>query len=242
MVLKVANKRSYGGLPFLLRRAVRVCFSPLGTPRIMICCQKDLTQPMEEVKGKVDVNVCQASESDIGQLEMLVSENLRQEIGHERYTRYFRLGVRGTILDRFQLGQKCFLGKIGTEIVHYNWIFFNWEESVSGRFIHLKEDEALMDDAFTVERWRGKAIHTVVHNRMLLFLKQNGYRRAYTLVGAFNNASQKTHHRLGWDLTGMMLVFIRRRSRKAWIWRIKGNLEPFVYEKIPSGKDWLTME
>ena len=131
------------------------------------------------------------------------------------------------------------MGKIGSEIVHYNWIFFHWEESVAGtgRFIYLKDDEALCNDACTVEDWRGKGVHTAVHNQMLSFLKKAGYRRAYTVVRTDNKSSQKTHHRLGWENCGTMLFFIPHGAEKAWIWRVRGTLGPFIGEQIPGHEE-----
>lgn len=232
---RVVETLRYDGFPALLWRAIKVCLFRLGNPGMVNLCQKDLTQPMEEVKAKVELTVCQASQSDIDQLATLVSIRYGPTKNLEWYS---KLGIRDTILQRFRWGHKCFVGKIGPEIVHYNWIFFRWGESIPGEgcFIHLKDDEALMDDSFTVERWRGRGIHTAVHNGMLLFLQQKGYRRAYTIVGINNKSSKKTHNRIGWEFSGTMLYFIPRGNKKVRIWRIKGILEPFIYERTPSSK------
>jgi hypothetical protein len=222
----------YKGFRAMLWKALRTYLTPLGQLGLESLCQKDLTQPLGVVRAKADITVCIATEADIDQLVTLVAGLWGPTGGRGPYT---ELGIRGTILDRFRRGQKCFVGKIGREIVHYNWIGFDWEETIAGtgRFIRLRDDEAVCHDGLTVEAWRGRAIHTAVHNQMLLFLKETGYRRAYTVVGTLDPASQKTHHRLDWQFSGTMLCFIPHGAGKARIWRIRGTLDPFVYRKKP---------
>ena len=222
----------YNGFGAMLWEALEPFLSPFGKLGLESLCRKNLTQPLGEVSARADITVCTATNADIEQLVTLVA-------GHWGHTGdlgpYTKLGIRGTILDRFRRGQKCFLSKIGREIVHYNWIGFHWEETISGtgRFIRLRDDEAVCHDGLTVEAWRGKAIHTAVHNQMLLFLKEAGYRTAYTVVGTLYRSSYITHHRLDWQFSGVMLYFISHRTGKAWICRIRGTLEPFVYRKKP---------
>ncbi len=222
----------YEGLHILLWRTVKMCLSPLGSLRLATFYQKDLTQPLREIRARVELTLTEATESDIEELVPLV----RRRYGpSEDLGPYQKLGIRDTILRRFRRGQRCFVGKIGTQIVHYNWISFHWEESVvgTGCFIHLKDDEALCNDGFTVEACRGLNIHAAVNNQMLLFLQRAGYRRAYTVVATDYKSSGKALHRVGWESSGTMLYFIPRRSEKAWIRRIKGTLDPFVERQVP---------
>jgi len=211
---------------------MRTWLSPLGLLDVLSFYQKDLTQPLVEIRAKVDVTIGQATESDIDELAALVKRRYGPGKNMDWYSKQ---GIRDTILQRFRRGCKCFVGRIGTEIVHYNWIFFHWEETDPGAgfFTRLKEDEALCNDAFTVEGWRGRAIHTVSNSKMCLFLKQAGYRMAYT-VGGSNQSSLKTLHRVGWVHSGTMLYFIPRGAEKAWIWRINGALDPFVEQRTPA--------
>ncbi|NIM98114.1 MAG: hypothetical protein GTO24_08565 [candidate division Zixibacteria bacterium] len=225
----------YEGLQSVVWRMVVMCLSPFGFLRLVTFYQKDLTQPLKEIQAKVEITVGQANESDVDQLATLVARRYgpSKDLGPHKYK---KLGIQGTILNRFRRGHRCFVGKIGSDIIHYNWIFFGWEELLGGvgRFIRLRNDEAFCDDAYTEEAWRGRAIHTVVQNQMLLFLQKAGYRRAYTIVGIDKKSALKTHHRLGWEPSGTMLCFTPRGAKKAWIWRIKGTLDPFVGESIPA--------
>ncbi len=220
----------YEGFHLLLWRLLKVCLLPFGYLGFAIFYQRDLKKPIQEIRAKVNLTVSQAGKSEIDQLSMLVAMRYGPAKNMEWYS---RLGIRETILDRFCRGQICFVGKIGTQIVHYNWIFFNSEESVpgTGYFIRLNEDEALMNDTFTVETLRGKGIHGAIHSQMLLFLQGAGYRRVYT-IGGSNKSSRKPLIRVMWKLSGIMLYFIPRGDNRAWIYRIKGTLRPFMNRQI----------
>jgi len=228
---QVIKTLRYDGLPSLFWRITKVCLSPLGSLGLRNLYQKDLGLPLKNIQTKGELTITQATQSDIEQLAVLVARRYSPAKDLEWYS---HLGIRHTILERFEQGQRCFVGKIGKEIVHYNWIFFHTQESVpgTGRFIHLRDNEALMDDAYTSEGWRGKAIHTAVHNQMLWFLKQAGYRKVYTGAGAANKSSQKTHHRLGWELCGTMLIFIPRGAKQAWVWPIRGTTNRFMEHEV----------
>jgi hypothetical protein len=223
----------YEGPQYVFLRMMPFLVSPLGSLGILNFFQKDLTEPLRGIRTNMNLVVSQATESDIEELTTLVKKRYAHSTNLEWYS---KLGIRDTILQRFGRGCKCFIGKIGKEIVHYNWVFFHWEETEpgTGRFIHLKNDEALCNDGFTPEEWRGKSIHAAVNNQMLRFLKQTGYRKAYTVVGLQSRSSQKAIHRIGWIYSGTMLYFIPRRSERAWIWRMKGSVDPFVTEYIPN--------
>jgi len=221
----------YEGFPFLVWHILKFCLRPLGHLGNATFYQIDLTQPIPEIPAKVDLTIGPAVESDVDQLVNLVAQRFGPAKDLQRYT---RLGIRETITERFQRGCKCFVGKIGTRIVSYNWIFFGWEESFhgSGCFIHLKKDEALMDEAFTLEELRGKAIHVALHTQMLLFLKRAGYQRSYTISGSPRSPTNVFKY-VPWKVTGAMLHFIPRGGEKAWKWRTKGTLEPFVSKQAP---------
>ncbi len=224
---RVRDTLRYEGFSFLFWRALKICISPFGLLGMVTFCQKDLSRPIKELQAKVEITIRQANESDIEEL----SGHVAMRYGPTKNLEWYKKkGIRETILQRFRRGSKCFVAKIGTDIVHYNWIFFNQEESVpgTGRLIFLKEDEAFCNDAFTPDAWRGKGIHLAVNNQMLLFLQRSGFRRAYTVVGAHNKSSQKALHRIGWEFYGTMFYFIPSKREKAWTWRIHGTLDPFV--------------
>jgi coenzyme PQQ synthesis protein D (PqqD) len=218
----------YEGAHFLLWKVLTKALSPMGRLSLMSFYRKDLTPPIEKTPTDLALTVCQATKSDIEQLSNMLffsKHFLREGLA------FLNEGIR-----RLNLGHRCFLGKVGKEIVHYNWIFHACDTLyiLKDRYIVMGDDEAFLNDAYTTEPWRGMAIHTIVQNCMLLFLKQQGYRRAYTMVLTSNRSSQKTHHRLGWERSGRMLYFVFPESLKAWICCLSGTLEPFVRKQIPS--------
>jgi len=215
----------YEGLHILLWRTLKLGLSPLGELGIVSFCRKDLTQPLGETQAKVDLIVSQATEADTDQLATLAAKRYSPKQKRELFKTW---SIQETIRDRFQKGAKCFVGKIGAEMVHHNWIFFHRKEWLPEYSIHLSDREALCDDAFTVEEWRGKAIHGAVHNQMLLFLQQSGFRTAYTYVYTDYNSSQKALRRLGWDFYGTLLYFSPHQSDKVLRWQVRGPLDPFV--------------
>lgn len=213
----------YEGLHILLWRLLKLGLSPLGELGMVSFCRKDLTQPLGEMRVKVHLIVNQATEADIDQLNTLVAKRY----GPEQKRKLFKTqGIQETIRDRFQQGAKCFVGRMGTEIVHYNWIFFHRNE------LSLGDGEAFFNDAFTVEEWRGKGVHGAVNNHMLSFLQQSGFRTAYTRVATDNISSKKALQRLGWNFYGTLLYFSPHRSDKVLRWQVRGLLDPVVPKGI----------
>jgi hypothetical protein len=222
----------YEGLHILLWRMLKLGVSPFGRLDMDSFCRKDLTQPLGEIPAKVDLTIGQATEADIDQLAALVAKRYGPKQKREMFK---TCSIQETIRERFQQGAKCFVGKIGTEMVAYNWIFFHRSEWPHGYLvisISLNDDEALCEDAFTAEEWRGKRIHGAIHNQMLLYLQRSGIRRAYTLVGTDNVSSSKALHRLGWEFYGIALTFISHRTHRVRVWRVRGTPEPFVTDEV----------
>jgi len=220
----------YDGLVFLPWKFVVETLSPWAFLGLMSFYQKDLRAPLKEPLSPCDVTVCRAGGADIEKLSTLIYNRYCQE---ENDKDFMNWRIQSKIVDLLQRGHVCFLGKIGEAVVHYNWIFFHWNETIPGRYIHLKKDEALLNDAYTAEPWRGKAIHTVVQHQMLLYLQALGYRRTYTYAYTDNRPSLKTHDRLGWKRIGLMLYVVTQNGNRARFWRICGTLDPFMERHIP---------
>ena len=210
----------------LLWSGVQNAVSPIGQLGLESLCQKDLTEPLPVVEARIPITIGPADANDIDQITALASGLWA---GSDEIGPYTRLGVRGTVLDRFERGQKCFVAKIGDDIVHYNWIGFDYEETIAGtgRYLRLDDDEAVCHDGMTVQRYRGKGVHLAVHNQMLIWLKENGFKRAYTVVGALDRPANITHHRLDWEFSGVMLYLITHRSKRPFVVRVRGTLDPF---------------
>lgn len=225
---KIIETYRYEGLRFLMWRILTWCLAPLGSLYVVWLCKKDLRGPLEDFAAQIPVEVVQATEADLETIAAMVAK--RQSMTRAGSGWYRQLGIRSTIIERFQRGDKCFLGKVGQEVVHFNWIFFGWAEpiSITGRYIYLKADEAMCNDGFTEAVWRGKSVHRVVNHEMLRFLKTSGYRIALTSVGADNLVSQKALRRIGWEFSALMVCIIPRGSSKEWIWQFDGLVKKTV--------------
>lgn len=216
----------------MLWSAVQAVCAPLGQVGLERLCQKDLTAPLEKVEARIPITIRVATEADIDELTDL-AEGLWS--GSDEVGPYSRLGVRQTIVDRMDRGQKCFVAQIDDQIVHYNWIGFGSEETIAGtgRYLHLNDDEAVCHDGMTVEQYRGQRVHFAVHNEMLIWLRENGFRRAYTVVGVLDRPANITHHRLDWDFSGIMAYLITGKTKRPYVLRVSGTLDPFDH-RVPA--------
>lgn len=221
------NTIRYEGLHILSWRMLRWALSPLGDLRATTFCRKDLTQPLGKKQANADLKIVQVTEADIDQLvaltEMRWSTKQKQKLFKTK-------SIRDTIIEQLHQGAKCFVGKIGNEMVHYNWIFFKTRD-LDHYYVQLHEREALCDDAFTPPEWRGKGIHGAVNNHMLLFLQQSGFQTAYTQVLTDNISSRKALRQVGWDCFGTLVYFHIPSANKVLIWQIHAPLDPFIPEK-----------
>jgi L-amino acid N-acyltransferase YncA len=189
-------------------RILAAWLSPFGELSVARLYEKDLASPLAAFAAKVSVTVGQATGLDIERIA---------ELGATLDGSLSESALRGQFSDRIRRGARCFVAKIDDQVVHYNWLIFDRMESWPSTQV-LREREAYCTDAYTVHAWRGRAIHTEVLYRMLLFLQEAGYRRAYTIVAAQNEASWKTHHRLQWQLSGIAFCFKPRYRSKMLVW------------------------
>jgi hypothetical protein len=190
----------------------------------------DLSQPLRETRAKADLTISQATDADVDQLSTLIAKRYGPKDMQELFKTQ---SIQEKVRERFQKGAKCFVGKVGIKMVAYNWLFFlekKWSHGVYS--ISLQNNEALCDDAYTVEELRGKGIHGAIHNQMLLFLQQSGFRTAYTLVHTDSISSKKALQRLGWNFYGNLLYITPHKSDKVLMWQIRGPLDPFVTKGI----------
>ncbi len=219
----------YHGVPALLLRVLIKALSPVGELRLMVLCEKDLSQPVPDPRPRVDIEITNAGEADIDNLLSLMVQ------GAETVGPVGRLQALDWLLQDFREGGLCFVAKHGETWVHCNWIKFPGSTVLTapGRFLRLQPDEAYMTDGFTAKPWRGQGIHAAVNCTMLRYLQAHGYRKAYTQVALQNISSRKGLARVGWLPTGIMLAFTAPGQR-VWIHPVRGRLEPWVEERPPA--------
>ena len=165
---------------------------------IDIMFQKDISRPLPDFVADVPVEIAIASRAEVEH------QAARLRLPRDgRYREYF--------LAKYDAGMICFVARSGSSVVAYNWI--RLEPGVSdSAFVALRRGEVWCTDAFTAHAWRGNKIHTALLNRMLQFAHERGCTTAYTLTRLRNRGSRKTHHRLGWEMTGRLL-HVRIRDR-----------------------------
>lgn len=218
------NTIRFEGLHILSWRMLRWALSSIGDLRAITFCRKDITQPLVANRARADIVIRQATEGDIDPLAALTEKRWTKK---QRQKLFKEKTIKETIFEEFTAGNICYIALAGTEMAHYNWIYFNKKEFVH-YFIQLNDHEALCDNAFTSQEWRGMGIHAAVHNQMLLFLQQSGFHTAYTHLLTDNISSKKALQHLGWDFYGKLVYFSLFGSDKVWMWQIHAPLDPFI--------------
>jgi GNAT superfamily N-acetyltransferase len=223
----------YDGMASFSLRLLAKGLRPFAHVGIVRLYRKDLRRPVARRPAQSPIQVVEATEADTDRLVALVESYVspQGELGREQ-----RLRLRQGLVKRFQRGWRCFVAKAGPEIIHYNWMAFDWADSLEpelGFFIIPGEDEVFCLDAYTAEPWRGKGVHTAVLSEMLTFLQERGYRTAYTNVALDKKSAWKTHEKLGWDLSGVMLYLRLRGTHRTWARALAGTLAPFVEKGQP---------
>lgn len=222
---RIMEMLRYEGFPVLVWRGLRKSIAPLGDVRLLTFYEKDLVQPLPRVSARVPVTITVATQADFDQVTALIVKRRRPRLDlvNDELRR-----VRQIVSERSERGDKCFVAKLGADIVHSNWVILDSMEwpAGTGHRITLPPDEAYTTDATTAEAWRGKGIHTAVLLAMLRFLQELGYRKAYAQVRTDNRSAWKSHERLGWRRTGTILLFRPVGRKVTWIWRLRGNLQP----------------
>jgi hypothetical protein len=190
--------------------------SPFGELGLSRLYAKDLSQPLTEARAGVAVDIGLATEAELDQ----VAQTMAAGTG---------LPDPRIVRERLRRGALCFVARMDGIVVHSNWLVFDrmqyWSDDDAGDV--LAPGEVYCTDGNTIASSRGRAIHTEVLYRMLVFLQQAGYRRAYTIAEHANQDSWKTHVRLRWELSGLALHFRPRNSGKtrlaAVVWGLAGK-------------------
>ncbi|MCZ6890380.1 MAG: hypothetical protein O7H39_17970 [Gammaproteobacteria bacterium] len=239
---KIRDTLRYDGVLILFWKVLVKGLSPFCRLGMEILFEKDLTRPLKSSYARVDVLVGEATEADVDQLVALEfgtpiddETNLSDA---EEFAEAVRAQMRACVteeyLDAFRRGDKCFIGKVGDEIVHKNWTRFQWVQPIPGCEFSLQTgEEVFTSDAFTPEDWRGYGIHEFVNNEMLRSARQAGYRRAYTMTDITKTGSRRGVLRVGWERCGKLLYLIPRGLGKTFIIRLGGSLGPLVRSLEP---------
>lgn len=204
----VWSSRWYGRV----RQVVADVTRPVRRVEVDLLYRKQLSGPQAIVRASAPVAVAQADASEAAEIAALISPD--DAGAPERYT------------ARLARGQRCFTARIGGELVGLNWISLA-SDVVGAERIELREREVFTHDAFTAAAWRGRQIHAELLSRMLAFAQEAGNETAFTLASATNRASRKALHRLGWQISGVLLS-VRFPGGRKRIYPLRGSAYPIA--------------
>ena len=164
----------------------------------------DLNGPVPDFRADIAVEMKEADPAEVEEAARLADPLLREKFA-----------------ARLADGMSCYVAKVDGRVIAYNWARYRSGED-EGDTIILGPSDAYTTDAFTAPEFRGRKVHTQTLAFIMQTAKANGYRDIWTLVSASRRDSWKTHGRLGWRRSGIVLRvrvrdLIRVRARSAFV-------------------------
>lgn len=164
----------------------------------------DLREPVQDFRAEIAVEMKEADRDEVTEAAMLSDPSLDRKF-----------------FDRLDDGMVCYVAKIDGRVVAYNWARYRSGED-EGDTIVLGPTDVYMTDAFTAPAFRGRKIHTQTLAYIMQTAKASGYLDAWTLVSARRRDSWKTHRRLCWSRSGIVLRvrlrdLVRVRARSPYV-------------------------
>jgi GNAT superfamily N-acetyltransferase len=102
----------------------------------------------------------------------------------------------GDLIRRLEEGGRCFGAKYRGAVVAFSWCDFTECAFETHRVFSLRNDEAYLFDAYTVEAFRGQGIAPYLRSRWYQELEKLGRRRCYSITVAFNAAAAQFKKKL----------------------------------------------
>lgn len=100
------------------------------------------------------------------------------------------------LLRRLEEGEKCFGAKYRGAVVAFSWCNFTECAFETHRLFSLRNDEAYLFDAYTVEAFRGQGIAPYLRSRWYQELEKLGRTRCYSITVALNAAAAQFKKKL----------------------------------------------
>lgn len=164
----------------------------------------DLSMPVPDFRADVPVEMKEASPAEVEEAARLADPVLAEKFA-----------------ARLADGMVCYVAKVDGRVIAYNWARYRTGED-EGDTIVLGSREVYTTDAFTAPEFRGRKVHTQTLAFIMQTAKAEGYSDIWTLVSARRRNSWKTHIRLGWRRSGIVLRvrvrdLIRVRARSPFV-------------------------
>jgi RimJ/RimL family protein N-acetyltransferase len=207
-----------------LFRALAQGLSRMGEAHVWLMFKKDLQQPLTPFQPKVPMAIELAEPSQMDELGTLFHPDDLEEAAEaaEAYR------------ARFDVGAVCFVARVDGRIVAVDWLRVGAAVGIAEVPMVLQDDEVYGSDAYTAEAWRGRGIHPALNHAMLKYAQHRGYRIAYTTALADNASSLATLRRLGWTLSGTLLVYEPSWAQDRLKWLVLGSPYPMPVAGLAS--------
>ena len=172
-----------------------------------------LKMPIEEIEPKIKVTIRTAVEDDLDKFKGIVNE---------KKIKLFR--------KRFKEDRMCFIALHQEKIVYFGWISFDDEyESIFQIMVKINDKEAYWFDCRALPIYRRNRLHSVVTAKVLIYLKDKGFKKVLTHVMKDNIYSRKAFKKLGFK-EKRMVTLIKIFNFKHYIYRNfkeKGTIKIF---------------
>lgn len=164
----------------------------------------DLSLPVQDFRADLPVEMKEANRAEVDEAAGLADPALAPKFA-----------------ARLADGMVCYVAKVDGRVIAYNWARYRSGED-EGDSIVLGSREVYTTDAFTAPKFRGRKVHTQTLAFIMQTAKAKGYSDIWTLVSARRRDSWKTHRRLGWRRSGIVLRvrvrdLIRLRARSPYV-------------------------
>lgn len=214
-------KRAYRQLRYAIRLAraggLKVLFQQLWrqiySKATFIGLERSLDTNGIQVPCQLEYSFYPATEKDMEEvLEKAATES--RASAHELIQRkwFYESGFRN-----------CYVARTSDtgELCHMQWIVSPKDEPVmrqgfKKRLPRLKEEEVLLENMYTFEKYRGNRITPSAITRLAELARNNGYKRMITYVRQDNTASLKGCQRAGFkkfeEIPELKLLFFTKRK------------------------------
>ncbi len=122
-----------------------------------------------------------------------------------------RVGL-AELLKRVDNGQVCLGIKHLDELVSFTWYDVN-QSNIKGRIVPLKQNEAYLFDAYTLDAYRGKGLAPYMRYRVYRELAELGKTRLYSFTDYFNSPAIRFKQKLNAKLLQLRVIVGFRRWR-----------------------------
>ncbi|MBL8329288.1 MAG: hypothetical protein JNJ71_10585 [Rubrivivax sp.] len=207
-----------------LFRALAWGLSRAGEAHVWLMFKKDLQQALKVFQPRLPMAIGLVEPSDVDELGTLYYPDDPQEAAEaaERYR------------ERLSDGAVCFVARVDGRIVAFDWLYVGAAVGIADVPMVLPDDEVYSSDAYTDGAWRGHGIHPALNYTLLKYAQDCGYRTVYTTSRADNPRSLATLRRLGWTLSGTLLVYEPAWAPDPPRWLVLGSPHPMPVAGLAS--------